>query len=133
MNKYIVVWALLIMGTPPLLWAMDGAQWKALSPDSQKAYVMGVVDDWVHTIQMAERSIDVSKEKRLGLDAYSVTEELLSKLVKCVTDQEMRYSQIIAIADKYLNDHPVEWTFDMSSHVFVAMAEVCQFPKEIKK
>jgi len=45
----------------------------------------------------------------------------------------MRCSQIIAAVDKYLAEHPAEWTFDMSSHVFVAMAEACQLPKELKK
>ncbi len=112
---------------------MDGTQWKAMSPDAREAYVIGVVDDWVHTVQMAERSVDVSRQRQLGMDALSVSEELLARLVKCVTDQGMRYSQIIEAVDKYLDNHPAEVKFEMSSHLFVAMAETCQLQKDMKK
>ena len=132
MKPYSLAAGLLLLGAPSLF-AMDGAQWKEMSKDAQDAYVMGVVEDWVHTVQLAERSRDVSRERKLGLDAYSITEELLSKLVKCMTDREMRYSQITAAVEKYLADHPEELKFSMSSHVFIAMAEACQLEKELKK
>jgi len=121
----------MIGGVSPL-WAMDGTQWREMSKEAQDAYVHGVVDDWVHTIVLAEQSLDVSRERKLGMDVFSITEELLFRLGKCVTDQEMRYSQIIATVNKYLDDHPDELKLDMAGHVFIAMAEACQIRKELK-
>ena len=44
----------------------------------------------------------------------------------CVKAMNLNLGQLVAIVDKYLNDHPERWGNPMAALTFTALAEACQ-------
>ena len=102
----------------PALAVLDGNQWRALPESGREAYVTGVVDTW------SEVGSGV-KTKTVANPAYApgAIENLLRSVSECA--QPMTYGRIIAIVEKYMNDHPEIWQYRMASNVFAAVQASC--------
>jgi len=102
----------------PVLAVLDGTQWRALPESGREAYVTGVVDTW------SEISSGI-KTKTVANPAYAqgAVETLVHSVSECA--QPMTYGRIIAIVEKYMNDHPEAWQHRMASNVFAAIQASC--------
>jgi len=78
---------------------IDGSDWKALDETARSFYVVGVVDSWHNAITTVEIGEELHHEP-------SLYENLIKDILSCMKGQDMKYSQIIVIVDKYLADHP---------------------------
>jgi hypothetical protein len=98
--------------------ATTGHEWKKWSPDCRTTYVMGVTDTWqnVETVRRASNPQDE-------------TPSIFAPLIACMR-QRMTYIQITAIVNKYLEDNPSEWHYDMASLVWTAMSGACKRTEE---
>lgn len=83
---------------------LDGESYLRLSPDAQKAYVSGVSD---------ALSLVAIKEKSPSCTRYSDCKKAMTN------------SQIHAIVEKYLKDHPEVRKYVMADIVLTAVLENC--------
>jgi hypothetical protein len=93
--------------------AVTGNEWRALPASAKTAYVSGVVDSIVD-FGMAVRSL-VPVEKRSG------SEKMLVSFEDCIAKTPRPPSQLVAIVDKYVKEHPTQWHARMSGLVFEAL------------
>lgn len=104
---------LLALLWPPPAGAVTGNDWRALPASAKTAYVTGVVDNLVD-VGAAVRSL-VPPEKR------TASEKLLVSFEDCVARTLRPPSQLVAIVDKYVKEHPTQWHGRMSGLVFEAL------------
>jgi hypothetical protein len=85
-----------------------GNEWRTFSESGQIYYVAGVVDTWADIVDT-----DKARGENTALSAT------FKILVDC--PRKMPYSQLVAIAKKYLDEHPENWGMDMPAIVWSAM------------
>jgi len=109
--------AVALYGTPAL--ALDGNAWLRLSETARAHYVAGVVDTWFG-------AKDLSKGLEDGIPIYvpGGVELAFTRASDCIRGKP--YSQVVAIVEKYMKDHPEKWHYDMTSSIFVAVYKTCQ-------
>jgi hypothetical protein len=93
--------------------AMTGNEWKALSPTSRTAYVLGVMDAW--------GMLDMAVKATIQPEGIS---SMFTKLIRCA-EKGMSYGQVISIVEKYIEGHPSQWHHDMAGLIWVAMNGAC--------
>ena len=98
---------------PSAAGAVTGNDWRALPAAAKTAYVTGVVDNLVD-FGAAVRAI-VPAEKR------TASEKMLVSFEDCVVRTLRPPSQLVAIVDKYVKEHPTQWHVRMSGLVFEAL------------
>lgn len=76
---------------------------------------MGVLDELSSNMNLC----DSLKDPR-----YCSFIKSMHEPVSCITDRP--YSQITAIVEKYMKDHPEKWNYDMASIVWTAISEACK-------
>ena len=79
-----------------------------LSPQSQHAYVMGLLDGWYMAPMFG------------GPENY----KYLTEIEGCV--EGMKSSQVAAIIDKYIREHPERWDWDAKDMSYNAMNDACR-------
>ena len=92
---------------------MNGSSFSALQ---RNAYIRGVADTW-QNLTLLE---DSAKEPR----QHSST-ALFTDVGRCVS-KGMTYGQIGAIVEKYMDDHPSEWHYQMASLAWTAVHMACK-------
>jgi Ssp1 endopeptidase immunity protein Rap1a len=104
--------------------AIIGHEWKQWSLEGRTTYVMGVTDTWqnVETVRRAGNRPAADNEPH---EASSI----FTPLINCMR-QRMTYIQITATVDKYLENNPSQWHYDMASLVWTAMNEACTAMEE---
>ncbi len=80
----------------------------ALAPENQRLYVMGLLDGWYMAPMFG------------GREDY----KYLMEIEKCV--EGMKASQVAAIMEKYVKDHPEKWDWDLKDAGYNAMLDGCR-------
>jgi hypothetical protein len=93
--------------------AVTGHEWIQWSAHCRTTYVMGVTDTWQN----------VETVRRAG-NRQEEGSSIFTPLIDCMR-QRMTYIQITAIVNRYLENNPAEWHYDMASLVWTAMNEAC--------
>ena len=98
--------------TPGWSYAVTGNDWQKWNEDTKTAYVSGVVDTWKHVAHRANE--------------YRATEftKSYSSAVDCLKGRRP-YSQISAIVEKWMKDHPEHWHYELTSLVWEAVHHSC--------
>lgn len=111
-----VLW--FVLAPTPALAVLDGNQWRGLPDSGREGYVTGVVDTWSEVWSGI-------KIKTGANPAYApgAVENTLRSVSECA--QPMTYGRIIAIVDKYMEDHPEAWHHRMASNVLAAIQTSC--------
>jgi hypothetical protein len=99
--------------------AITGREWKQWSPEGRTTYVMGVTDAW-QNVETVRRASNRAAADNAPHEAPSI----FTPLINCMR-QRMTYIQITATVDKYLENNPSQWHYDMASLVWTAMNEAC--------
>ncbi len=84
---------------------LSGQDFLDMPEDGQRAYAMGFLDG-------------IRQSVLLGADETKV-----GALHKCMGG--VKASQIVAIVDKYLQEHPEKWHWDAKLTAYSALLEVC--------
>ncbi len=116
--KMLIVAALLL--SPELVQAWDGTTWRSFSEHVRASYVIGVVETWHNITLIYER------EQEVRARPMTATEKHFADLAQCVIKRGMKGAQVVAIVEKYVNDHPDQWNYEMTSIVRLAMYESCK-------
>jgi hypothetical protein len=101
---------------------VTGNEWKTLAEGERKMYVIGVTDAWSELARFVRH--DTNQTKR----ALTTPEKIFFFNVSCFIDRQMPKSQIIAIVDQYMTEHPAEWHEDMTTLVLKATGKACGRP-----
>jgi hypothetical protein len=80
----------------------------SLSSENQRVYVMGLLDGWYMAPSFG------------GPENY----KLLMETEKCV--EGMRASQVAAIVEKHIREHPERWNWDAKDMGYNAMINACR-------
>lgn len=95
---------------PSQAFAMTGNTWNTMTKAVQSFYIAGVIDGW--------REASISEEDlREGGGK-------MTRMVACLSIGMPR-SQIIAVVEKYMKDHPEAWHLEMSTLILLALSEMC--------
>src|SRR4029453_17694131 len=92
--------------------AITGNDWRRLPLAAQHYYIIGVLDGWDNLGTIA----------LLAKQPLSVVTRL-AEHIKCTA--EMPYEQIVAIVQKYMDNNPSQWHYDMASLTWNAVNEAC--------
>jgi hypothetical protein len=95
--------------------ALNGEEWRRLTPPARDAYVAGIVDAWT--------GFAVVKES-LGSRDTGIT--VFSDLVACLQDRAVPPARIFDIVKRYTDDHPGLLGKDMPDIVFAALGRECR-------
>jgi hypothetical protein len=109
--KIAIILGVLAVNTPHAH-AVTGTEWQSMNSSWRAGYVAGVLDGW---------SEAASKELTEGKSG-----SVWMKLLSCITMKKMTYRQVVAIAEKYVKEHPEEWHKETSTLVYSGMAETCR-------
>ena len=109
----VLVCGLLASLLPSSASALTGNEWRALPAQARTTYVTGVVDNLMD-FGAAIRSL-VPAEKR------TASEKMLISFDDCMAKTARPPSQLVAIVDKYVKEHPTQWHSRMSGLVFEAL------------
>lgn len=96
--------------------ALSGNEWKQLSVFQRNAYIWGVADAWQNLAQMEKSAKDQPQRS---------SAVLFTNVAGCVS-KGMTYGQISAIVEKYMDDHPSEWHYEMASLAWTAVQIACK-------
>lgn len=104
---------------PPSALGWDGNEYLKVPPVARVAYVAGVVDAYINLKATVEA-------KRSSTPSYvpGSFEGIIGEASSCLTG--MPYSQIVAIVDKYVKDHPEKWHHPMADTIFGALWTTCK-------
>lgn len=91
---------------------VSGNMYERFSPDEKRAYVTGMIDGFLYSPALST----LAKEA-----VYTATH-----LKRCIKEANMSDSQILAIVEHYLSEHPAEWGGSMHQVVFFAMLDACK-------
>ena len=116
--RMLIISAVLL--SPGLVLALDGTTWRSLDQDVRAVYVWGVVETRGH-IRVA-----YELEQKESARQMTSTEKHFVDLEQCITKRHMKWAQVVAIVEKYMNDHPDQWNYQMSSIIWSAMDEACK-------
>lgn len=103
---------------PSLASGVDGNAWLKLPENVRAGYLVGVFDGWAVLQSEGE-----AYRKRHSDAVPGYIENVLDGLKDCHKGKPP--TQLIAIVDKYVKDHPEDWHFSMASLVSVALGEQC--------
>jgi hypothetical protein len=101
--------------TQPAL-AISGNRWLKLKTDERVAYISGVLDTWDDDVALCEKKPEEPWCAYVKL-AYE-------PIILC--SQHRTYSEIFAVVQKYMKEHPEEWERSMTGHIWIALYESCQ-------
>ena len=122
----LVITLLIVTMTHVLAFAaVSGNDWKRLPEPARDAFIMGVLDG----IQHVRFLFQVAREegaKRGITEPRAITEAMIDDAVGCWFERKVPYSQLIALVNKYLTDHPDTWHFGMAFLTTQALAERCK-------
>ena len=93
--------------------AITGNEWKRLLETAQQVYVIGVVDTWNNLAQIIEATEKPSRSEVLGF---------FTDVTRCLR-KRITYGQITAIVQKYMENNPSQWHYDMASLTWNAVNE----------
>jgi hypothetical protein len=93
--------------------AATGNDWLKWSKDAQQFYVTGVFEGWNQAVPFCKQTHD---------DCEFII-NLAKPFLSCFTGSP--YSQIFAIIQKYMQDHPQQWHQNMALLIWTAVAESC--------
>jgi len=91
---WVVAWALMLNASSAR--AMTGSQWNAFGETARVAHVDGFVDGVIMIATLADQPPEVQSK---GL-------KNLEMVASCVIKRDMPRGQIVAMADKYMKEHP---------------------------
>ena len=103
---------------PSLAHGIDGNAWLKLPENLRAGYLVGVFDGWAYVQSESEAYRKGHPDVAAGF-----IEGTLDGLKDCHKGKPP--SQLIAIVEKYMKDHPDAWHYSMGSLVFVAIGEPC--------
>jgi hypothetical protein len=87
---------------------LKAEQYLALGSDDQRAYAMGLIDGMYLSPAFGAPS----------------SNKVLVEIENCV--EGMKSSQVAAIIDKYVKDHPEKWDWDVKDTGYNAMLDACR-------
>ena len=90
-------------------WDGTGNSWRNLPKDLRAFYVLGIYEGM----------------KAASPSQNGVVDTLLVRAYTCVGGGRMTNGQVAAIVEKYVNDHPEQWHFAMTTLTLGALAESC--------
>ncbi|MGH7278882.1 MAG: hypothetical protein ACREJG_09345 [Candidatus Rokuibacteriota bacterium] len=94
---------------------VTGREWIRLPPPARAAYVAAIVDAWNNLAAVQES---------LGVRDRAVTG--FTDVVGCVRERLMAPPQILAVVERYAQDHPGLLGKDMPDVVFAALTDACR-------
>jgi hypothetical protein len=86
---------------------LKAQQYLELSPEGQRAYIMGLLDGWYMAPVFGAPEADKG----------------LTEIERCV--EGMKSSQVAAIVDKYIRDRPEKWDYDVKDMGYAAVSQAC--------
>src|SRR5262245_8619384 len=91
--------------------AITGIEWRQLPSAVQHYYIIGVLDGWdnLGTITL------LGEQKAVGIG--------FTKQIECTAG--MAYAQINGIIQKYMENNPSHWHYNMALLLWPALAEEC--------
>ena len=104
---------------------VSGNEWRQYDEHARTTYLAGVIDTWSRVSRNAIETPPLTDD---WLHYRRTTEDLYGRLANCAIQKHMTYEQLSAIASKYLNEHPEEWGYAMTSLFWIAMRDVCKKP-----
>ena len=104
---------------PPFdVFAISGNQWNTeLSQQGRQAYVIAIVDSWE---LVRATTLKYPSQTKAG-----VYEEIHVEVAKCISDEHLPYSQLVAIVDKWMKDNPNAWQYSMPTNIYTAIKGAC--------
>jgi hypothetical protein len=114
----------------PVAADMSGNEWRQYEEVIQRTYLAGIFDAWVEIVRLAEKlpilkDPVTNEEPQTELYHRARLKDMYGKLTKCVISRNMTYEQLAAIANKYLTDHPEDWSYSMASLFRSSLHNVC--------
>ncbi len=103
---------------PSLAYSVDGNTWIKLPEDVQVGYLGGLWDGWSYVL-----SEGMAYLKKYPDATPGAVETGLAEVLNCHKGKP--YTQLNAIVEKYMKDHPAIWHYSMPSLAFVAIKEAC--------
>jgi hypothetical protein len=110
---------LVLFGVAPVR-AIDGRAWKDLPEPARAYYIVGVVDAWANF----KGASDFVRERRPGTPP-SNAEAIYVGLATCIQDRGLNYQAILDLVDRYMTDHPGQWSTGMSGLIWNALNGFC--------
>jgi len=104
--------------SPSVAHGIDGNTWLKLPEDVRAVYLRGLWDGWIHLQSEGE-----GYRKGHPGATPGILENTLDELRHCLRGKP--FTQLDAIVEKYMKDHPEAWHYQMASTVFVALGESC--------
>jgi hypothetical protein len=102
--------------------ALDGNQWRKLSPDMQHFYVSGVLDAYM------QFSVTITADKQItGQQSRTIPEMSFDRPGRCAIERKMPYTQMTAIVRQYVEQHPAQWDWLMVGLIQNAFAKACGY------
>lgn len=96
--------------------ALSGNEWKQLAPSSRIGYIWGVADAW-------QNLATILKSAKEGPQHSSTAP--FTDLAVCI-GKGMTYEQVSTIVEKYMEDNPSAWHYDMASLAWTAVDKACK-------
>jgi hypothetical protein len=112
MKRAALILFFMLMSAVPVS-AATGNEWRALSPAARTAYLLGVVDAWT----LLDMAVKASPQP-VGIAS------MFTRVVRCL-GKDMTYGQTVAIVEKYLQDNPSTWHYDMAALAWTAIDVAC--------
>jgi hypothetical protein len=116
MRRVLVVMCL-VFTAPEIATGVTGNEWRELSEPMRFGYVVGVSES-VQFLRLFDR------QAPSALPVDNPSSRLIALLDRCAW-KRMTSEPVVEIVDRYVNDHPAEWHYQMPELVLSALRAAC--------
>ena len=83
-----------------------GETWNKIDAKSKSWYIIGLIDSWMTYNSLVEELQKRGYENDGNFNWYR-------NALRCIIEEGMTSSQLTAMTDKYIRDHPEEWQYSV--------------------